>query len=383
MTIVPSGLEPQIGIPSETMTDAYVRPESGLDQNARIAVLLSGGVDSSVALMRLREQGFRNITAYYLKIWLEDELSYLGSCPWEEDLSYASAVAELAGVPLVAVPLQREYYERVVMYTVSELKAGRTPSPDIMCNGRIKFQAFYDKIQSDVEAVATGHYARLSVHGEERLMFRAPDPVKDQTYFLSRLSQSQLRKLLFPVGEFMKTDVRALAARYGLPNRGRKDSQGICFLGKIRYPEFVRHYLGTKPGSIVERETGRTLGAHDGHWFYTIGQRQGLGLSGGPWYVSGKEVGSNTVFVSSRPAAEAGARDRFTVRDPSWLSSPPETDRLLLKIRHGPGIVPCSVRPLSDSRLEVRMDLPDRGVAAGQFAVFYDRERCLGCGVIE
>lgn len=366
-----------------SLTEPPVRPESRLAPDARIAVLLSGGVDSSVALVRLRERGFRNITAYYLKIWLEDELSYLGSCPWEEDLSYASAVAEAAGVPLVTVPLQREYYERVVLYTVSELKAGRTPSPDIMCNGRIKFQAFYDKIEGEVDAVATGHYARLEVRGAEHLMFRAPDPVKDQTYFLSRLAQPQVRKLLFPVGELLKTEVRALAARYALPNRDRKDSQGICFLGKIRYPEFVRHYLGTEQGPIVERETGRTLGAHDGHWFYTIGQRQGLGLSEGPWYVSGKELGTNTVYVSSRPAAEACARDRFTVRDLSWLSSPPETGRLLLKIRHGPGIVPCTVSPLPGGRLEVRMDEPDRGVAAGQFAVFYDRELCLGCGVIE
>ena len=261
-----------------------------MNTSAKVAVLLSGGVDSSAALYRLKEEGFRDLSAYYLKIWLEDELAYLGDCPWEDDLEYARAVCEQADIPLNVVSLQREYFERVVSYTIAELKEGRTPSPDVMCNRRIKFQAFFEKVRESFDFVATGHYAQTERRGDITLLKRSPDPVKDQTYFLSQMSQEQIAKAIFPIGGLYKREVREYAKTLSLPNRDRKDSQGICFLGKLRYPDFVRHYLGERTGKIMDRETGQEVGEHKGFWFYTIGQRQGLGLSDGPWYVAGKDL---------------------------------------------------------------------------------------------
>ena len=349
----------------------------------KIAVLLSGGVDSSVALRRLQEDGYTDITAYYLKIWLEDELSFLGECPWEEDLEYARAVCEQAGVPLKVLPLQQEYYDRVVSYTVSELKKGRTPSPDIFCNQRVKFGAFFDKVNEEFDKVATGHYGVVEEIQGLYYLKRSPDPVKDQSYFLSHLSQQQISKILFPIGSLMKEEVRVLAEKYNLPNKARKDSQGICFLGKIKYSDFIKHYLGEKDGEIREKETGAVLGKHRGFWFYTIGQRQGLGLSNGPWYVTGKDLEKNIIYVSSSFNVMDQKVRTFTVCEPNWISKKPSKSELSLKLRHGPRINQCSVRWLSPDRLEVTMDEGDKGVAPGQFAVFYDREICLGGARIE
>ena len=347
-------------------------------------MLLSGGVDSSTALARLHESGRAGITAYYLKIWLEDDMRQLSACPWQEDLEYARAVCEQLGVPLRIVPMQREYYDSVVRYAVDELQAGGTPSPDIFCNQRIKFGAFLERIgYESVDRVASGHYARLE-HGTggTRLLV-SPDPVKDQTYFLSHLDQAQLRRAEFPIGDLQKRDVRSLAGRYDLPNKARKDSQGICFLGNVRYRDFVRHYLGERGGAIVERETGRVLGRHRGFWFFTVGQRQGLGLSGGPWYVVEKHPEENTVIVSHRNRAVEQGRSEFTAVNPCWVCGAPDRGRLSVKLRHGPKQVPCVIRWLNGgTRLAVRMDRPDRGVAPGQFAVFYDGEYCLGAGRI-
>lgn len=417
----------------------------------KIAVLLSGGVDSSTALMDLKRQGYAGITAYYLKIWLEDDTAFLGSCPWEEDLSYAQAVCAQAGVELRIIPLQLEYYDKVVHYALEELRAGRTPSPDIFCNQRIKFGAFFERMATagdDFDKVATGHYARVdwvasdfpgaagdpepgalaggeagapygsSGRGLDALdpragrgqgrwrLLRAPDPVKDQTYFLSQLSQEQLSKIVFPVGELIKNRVRELACEYDIPNQDRPDSQGICFLGKIRYPDFVKHYLGEQDGPIVERETGRELGRHQGFWFHTIGQRTGLGLGNGPWYVSAKDCARNVVYVSHGTHAAEVERHEFRVGNLNWLAgrapSTPEltdwnaTGRLCLKLRHGPQLTGCRLAAVSDSRagegadaamgagpsLVVTMDQGDRGLAAGQFAVFYLGEECLGSGMI-
>jgi tRNA (5-methylaminomethyl-2-thiouridylate)-methyltransferase len=346
----------------------------------KIAVLLSGGVDSSVALHRLKAAGHGGLAAFYLKIWLEDDLASLGSCPWEEDLRYARAVCEQAGVPLTVVPMQREYYDRVVSYAIDELRLGRTPSPDIFCNERIKFGAFLDALQDSCDRVATGHYAVLEETTGGPLLKRSPDPVKDQTYFLSHLSRAQLGRALFPIGAMRKREVREAARSLGLASSERPDSQGICFLGKIRYPQFVRAYLGERPGDVVERESGRVLGRHRGFWFHTIGQRAGLGLSGGPWYVTAKDPSANVVYVAHGSARQA--RSRFTVSRPHWIAGPPPQRPLQVRIRHAPALARCTVRPLADG-LEVAMDPPDGGIAAGQYAVFYDGEVCLGCGAID
>jgi len=364
----------------------------------KIAVLLSGGVDSSVALRLLAESGEHQITAYYLKIWLEDELAYLGNCPWEEDLQYARAVCEQAGVALEVMSLQLEYFDRVVEYALEELKAGRTPSPDIFCNQRVKFGAFFEHVEQAFDKVATGHYAQLEERDGVFHLLRAPDPVKDQSYFLSHLSQAQLSRLLFPVGHLHKAQVRELAARYNLPNKDRKDSQGICFLGKIPYNEFVRHYLGTREGPLVEAATGKVLGTHLGFWFHTVGQRSGLGLGNGPWYVSAKDCTANIVYVSHAADNPVRGRCECELESLHW-TLPADPDHAMLagwndaglvcKLRHGPVLVPCQVEPVPGSdrlaggpRLRLVLTEPDAGIAAGQFAVLYLGEHCLGGGKI-
>src|SRR3990167_3405102 len=263
----------------------------------KIAVLVSGGVDSSVALRLLREQGY-DLTAFYIKIWLEDELAFLGNCPWQEDLYFVEKVCAQVNVPLEVISLQKEYWEKVVQYTISEVKSGRTPNPDILCNSRIKFGTFLEKIGIDYDKVATGHYALIENLDNRFNLKMSPDLVKDQTYFLSHLTQEQLSKVMFPIGHLEKNEVRQLAQEFDLPNKDRKDSQGICFLGKLKFSEFVKHHMGEQEGPLIEVETGKQLATHKGFWFYTIGQRQGLGLSGGPWYVVAKNPMNNTVFIS-------------------------------------------------------------------------------------
>lgn len=403
-----------------------------------IAALISGGVDSSVALRLLKDEG-HDITAFYLKIWLEDELSFLGQCPWEEDVSYVEVVCRDAGVSFEVVPFQKEYWGRIVSYVIEEARAGRTPNPDVFCNARIKFGAFYDAFGKDYDKVATGHYAQVEecvpcdrsrspllsrayshfskalaldflrspsedsktvpasgISGPEKkeggpesvgermyLLKKSPDPVKDQTYFLSQLTQAQVSKALFPIGKYRKEEVRELAKKYDLPNAERKDSQGICFLGKVHFDQFLEHYLGTKEGNIVDWKTGKTLGKHQGYWFHTIGQRKGLGLSGGPWYVAAKDVEANTVFVSNEWRSEEMARSEFDVRDLNWtVGFPPEKKNLSVKIRHGEKEYPCEVSFENMEQLHVKLDGSDRGIAAGQIAVFYDGRCCLGGGVI-
>lgn len=351
----------------------------------KIAMLLSGGVDSSVALRLLKEEGGHEITAFYLKIWLEDEMAFLGECPWEEDMQYVRAVCEELDIPLQVVPLQKEYMDRVVSYVLAELKQGRTPSPDILCNERIKFGAFFDAIDETYDKVATGHYAQVQENEEGIFeLLRAPDPVKDQTYFLSSLSQAQLSRALFPIGSLMKSRVRELAEEYDLPNKVRKDSQGICFLGKISYPDFVRFHLGEKQGDIIEIETDEKKGEHKGVWFHTIGQRSGLGLSGGPWYVVKKDLATNIVYISHKNGLEDQLRDEVTVNTVHWTSGKfPENTNLKVKLRHGPQLVAARIMDLGDNRVFIKLAEKDKGIAPGQSCIFYDDLICLGRGVIE
>jgi tRNA-specific 2-thiouridylase len=348
----------------------------------KIAALVSGGVDSSVVLSMLAREGKHDITAFYLKIWLEDELHFLGQCPWEEDLSYVRAVCEQLNIPLKVIPLQQEYNDRVVSYTISELKAGRTPSPDIFCNQRVKFGAFLDYIDQSYDKIATGHYASTYEHDGNVYLRQALDPVKDQTYFLSHLSQSQLSKCLFPLGQLPKSRVRELAHEMNLPTKDRPDSQGICFLGKIKYNEFVKFHLGEKQGEIREWETGKKLGNHHGFWFHTYGQRKGLKLHGGPWFVVDKDCENNIVYVSHSDLLENLARREFIATDVNWMSREPESLSLRVKLRHGPRMVNCNLKPISNGSYHVELAESDAGIANGQFAVFYDGDTCLGAGMI-
>ncbi len=384
-------LKTTVQFPQSTFFGIVYFPFSHNDIIVKIGVLLSGGVDSSVALLAVKAQyPEAKITAFYLKIWLEDELTSLSSCPWKEDLEYVGKVCDIARIPLRIISLQREYWDQIVADTVAELKAGRTPSPDIFCNRKIKFGAFLEKTGESLDKIASGHYAVAEQNTSGLYCIkRSPDPVKDQTYFLSYLTQSQASLALFPIGHYIKKEVRALAERWNLPNKLRKDSQGICFLGRIKYSRFVEHYLGTEKGPIVEVRTGRILGTHRGTWFYTIGQRTGLGLSGGPWYVVHRNNKENIITVGHGKVAMEEAVNRFNVINPNWISGEPILPAdVTMKLRHGPKLISGRIESLTPTedgmkRLGVYMDESDSGVAPGQFAVFYDGTQCLGGAMIE
>lgn len=348
----------------------------------KVALLLSGGVDSSVALQLLKNEG-HDVTAFYLKIWLEDETSFLGSCPWEEDLLYVRATCTQLGVPLEIVPMQQAYHDTVVDYTIREIKAGRTPNPDIFCNSQVKFGFFLDKIDHSFEKVATGHYAQVIHQADSTQLLRSPDPIKDQTYFLAYLKQHQLKRALLPIGHLTKAEVRQLATRFDLPTKQRKDSQGICFLGKLKFHDFIKHYLGEKPGPMVEFETGKKLGTHRGFWFHTIGQRQGSGLAGGPWYVVHKNIEQNCVFVSRQYHEQHLVRTECFISACNWIPDQPQKTDLQVKLRHGPHLHTCKLTPVDNKRMRLHLAQNDQGIAPGQFAVLYDGLRCVGAGVIE
>jgi tRNA-5-taurinomethyluridine 2-sulfurtransferase len=356
----------------------------------KIAMLVSGGVDSSVALRLLKDQG-HNVTAFYLKIWLEDELAYLGECPWQEDLDFAQKVCDQAEVELKVISLQQAYHEKIVAYTIKTIKEGRTPNPDVMCNTFIKFGAFYDAVGKEYDKIASGHYAQVVQRDGIFYLHQTPDAIKDQTYFLSQLTPAQLSRVMFPIGDYKKEQVRELAEAYDLPNKNRKDSQGLCFLGKIKFRDFVKHHVGTKEGPLVEYETGKAWGTHEGFWFYTAGQRQGIGLSHGPWYVVKTDPETNTVFISSSyfslssstQCEDLKPRNSFIIGNCNWFAQKdPEQKKLQVKLRHGAHYYECSLQNNNNGTFTIQLPEDDQGIAAGQFAVFYDNRLCLGSGVI-
>ena len=368
-----------------------------------IAVLLSGGVDSSVALQLLKQQGY-SVRAFYLKIWLEDELAHLGTCPWEEDWAYASAVAKQLDVPLEAVSLQREYWDQVVSYLISEAQEGRTPNPDIMCNSRIKFGMFYDHVGKNFEKIATGHYAQVQPvqgdieegHKPRVRLVRSPDAIKDQTYFLCNMRQEQLQHAMFPIGHLQKHEVRQLAEDFQLPTQSRKDSQGICFLGKLKFEDFISHHLGEKEGPVVDYLSGRELGRHQGLWYHTTGQRKGLGkavarfVHEGPWYVVGKDVKTNTLLVTNKYELVDTPRSKFHIKNINWITDHPLVASgdgscldLQVKVRHGSGMHSSKICLEEEGRSAwAHLAEKDAGLAPGQYAAMYLGDECLGAGVI-
>ena len=353
----------------------------------RIAVLLSGGVDSSVVVYELAQMGLHP-DCFYIKIGPEDSEEW--DCTSEEDLEMATAVAARYGCKLDVVDCHREYWDKVTRYTMDKVRAGFTPNPDVMCNRLIKFGAFDEKMGHDYDLIATGHYARTETDDEGRKwLVTSPDPVKDQTDFLAQIYDWQLRKALFPIGHYMKDEVRDIAVREHLVNARRKDSQGICFLGKINYNDYIRRYLGENPGEVLELETGRRIGQHRGLWFHTIGQRHGLGFGGGPWYVVRKDVAANVLYVSKGFEPATAYRRDFPIHDFHFLTldpwgEPGTSARVTFKIRHTPEYHPAVLERTGQGTFVVHAEEMIQGVAPGQFCVVYDADhhRCYGSGEI-
>ena len=351
-----------------------------------IAALISGGVDSSVVVHQLKELGY-NPTLFYIKIGMEDEHGYI-DCPAEEDIEIVSYLAKRYSCRFEMVSLHDEYWESVVKYTVDSVKRGLTPNPDMMCNKLIKFGCFEEKWGHQFDKIATGHYATIVEKEGITWLATAKDRVKDQTYFLAQINYMQVSKLMFPIGDLTKTEVRAIAAEQKLPSAQRKDSQGICFLGKINYNDFIERYLGRKEGLIVELETGNILGKHHGYWFHTIGQRKGLGLSGGPWFVIKKDINRNIVYVSKGYDTKFQYDDTVNLQGFDFITKDVWDDfegerHITFKIRHTPEFLSGRISKIGDM-YRIQSDTPIQGVAAGQFGVVYDEESrlCLGSGMI-
>lgn len=352
-----------------------------MNNNKRIAVLLSGGVDSSVVVYELVRQGLKP-DCFYIKIGPEEEEEW--DCTSEEDLEMATMVANRYGCTLEVIDCHKEYWQRVTQYTMEKVSHGLTPNPDVMCNRLIKFGAFDEKRGHDYDLIATGHYAQTEIIDGYKWLTTSPDPVKDQTDFLAQIYDWQLKKAIFPIGHMMKEEVRLIAEREHLINAKRKDSQGICFLGKINYNDYLRKYLGEKPGDVIELETGRLLGQHKGLWFHTIGQRKGLGFGEGPWFAIKKDIDTNTLYVSKGYNPEAAYKQTFYVADFHFLTREVDFGRVTFKIRHTADYLPATITRQDNGKLLVEADQPIHGVAPGQFCVVYDSEhhRCFGSGEI-
>ncbi|MCM1290319.1 MAG: tRNA 2-thiouridine(34) synthase MnmA [Prevotella sp.] len=354
----------------------------------KIAVLVSGGVDSAVVVDKLYKEG-HDLHLFYIRIGMDDDS---GDCSAEEDIEICTLLAARYNLPFEVISLHEEYWDHVMDYTLRTVKSGLTPHPDMMCNKIIKFGFFEQRRGHEFDKTATGHYASIKERDGKIFLATAADPVKDQTDFLAQISYDQLSHLMFPLGDIPKKQVRELAEQANLPNARRKDSQGICFLGKINYSDFIKRHLGEKPGAVIEIETGKKIGTHRGYWFYTIGQRKGLGLSGGPWFVVKKNVRDNVVYVSNGYDTRKQYGKEISIEEMHWITCDPllgkevgETFPITFKTRHTPEFTRGLIRKLSDpGSFVVESEEDVQGIAPGQFAIIYteDRELCLGSGMI-
>jgi tRNA-uridine 2-sulfurtransferase len=349
----------------------------------KVVVGMSGGVDSAVAALLAKRAG-HDVVGLFMKNWGEDDTDEY--CSTREDLIDAAAAADTIGIELEAVNFSAEYKERVFAEFLREYAAGRTPNPDVLCNAEIKFRAFLDHaMRLGAQKIATGHYARVDFLKNSFRLLRGKDSTKDQSYFLHRLTQAQLSRVMFPVGELEKTEVRRIAREAGLAVHAKKDSTGICFIGERPFREFLNRYLPKAPGPIVD-EKGDTVGEHIGLAFYTIGQRKGIGLGGAgeAWYVADKRIASNELVVVQGHDHPLLMKKSLSAADAAWVSEkPPEAPSThTAKTRYRQADAPCTLSKVLDSEIRVDFSSPQWAVTPGQSVVLYDGEVCLGGGVI-
>ncbi|MFT9596723.1 tRNA 2-thiouridine(34) synthase MnmA [Mesobacillus sp.] len=353
-------------------------------KDTRVVVGMSGGVDSSVAALILKEQGY-DVIGIFMKNW--DDTDENGVCTATEDYEDVIRVCNQIGIPYYAVNFEKQYWDKVFTYFLDEYKAGRTPNPDVMCNKEIKFKAFLEHAMNlGADYLATGHYARVEDRDGERKMLRGLDENKDQTYFLNQLSQDQIEKVLFPIGNLEKSRVRELAKEANLATATKKDSTGICFIGERNFKEFLGNYLPAQPGNM-ETMNGEVKGKHDGLMYYTIGQRQGLGIggSGEPWFVVGKDLERNVLLVEQGFHNELLYSDSITAVNVGFVSDKekPKKFECTAKFRYRQPDNAVTVELQDDGTAKVLFKEPIRAVTPGQAVVFYDGEECLGGGTID
>ena len=354
----------------------------------KVMLGLSGGVDSSVAAILLQQQGY-DTTALFMKNWEEDDKEEY--CAAAEDLRDCESISTQLNLPLRSMNFSSEYWDRVFAHFLSEYKAGRTPNPDILCNKEIKFRAFLDyALDSGIEMIATGHYARVGHDGDKFQLLRGRDRNKDQSYFLYTLGQRQLAHTLFPVGELEKPKVRQIAADHQLVTHNKRDSTGICFIGERRFKEFLQRYLPANPGNMITPE-GEVIATHDGLMYYTLGQRQGLGIGGvagypeEPWFVIDKDLENNRLIVAQGHNHPLLFSHSLLAADLHWVSG--ETPELpyqcSAKVRYRQEDQPCQIESITDGEALIHFTEPQRAVTPGQSVVFYQNEVALGGGIIE
>lgn len=351
--------------------------------NTHIVVGMSGGVDSAVTALLLKQQGYR-VTGVFMKNWEDDNGD---NCPARQDFLDVLAVADVIGLDVESVNFSVEYKDRVFSYFLREYQAGRTPNPDVLCNAEIKFKAFLDYAMSlGADKIATGHYARLTEQDGQFYLRKAADLSKDQSYFLYRLNQAQLSKAMFPLGEMHKTEVRKIAEQAGLPNAAKKDSTGICFIGERPFTEFLQRYLPITPGAMRTPE-GKVMGQHQGLTYHTIGQRQGLGIGGAgePWFVAAKDMVNNELIVVQGHDHPLLYRSQLLAADLSWVAgvTPDDEQTYAAKTRYRQADAACRVLPLDAGQCRFDFAAPQWAVTPGQSVVLYQGEVCLGGGVIQ
>lgn len=355
-----------------------------MNENIRVVIGMSGGVDSSVAALMLKEQGY-DVVGVFMKNW--EDKNEDGICTATEDFEDVKRVSNQIGIPYYTVNFEKEYWDKVFTYFLDEYKSGRTPNPDIMCNKEIKFKAFLDYALSlGADYVATGHYAQVKeIDGQVQLL-RGVDESKDQTYFLNQLTPDVLEKVMFPLGHLEKTKVREIAREHDLATAHKRDSTGICFIGERNFKEFLSEYLPAQPGEM-QTLAGEVKGKHDGLMYYTIGQRQGLGIGGAgdPWFVVGKDVANNILFVEQSYHNEYLYSDGLIATNMNWIDSrqAQETFTCTAKFRYRQKDSPVEVTLLENGEAHVKFVNRERAITPGQAVVFYDGDICLGGGTID